>query len=156
MPLYNNLQNWNGLAIEVHPTETWRQKISFWPYFVGQFVRLELVVKKPADASQDSFQFHMVEKMPGVEKPRIVAPRMDPERSTQQEAVFIVQDGSRITGKGEVKYWVSNRGYNVDSEPVFTAEAISLDSWVIPIILMVLGPLVGFLSGLVLGLILGG
>jgi hypothetical protein len=114
------------------------------------------VVKKPADEGMANFQFHMVEKMPGVEKPRIVAPKMDLERSTQEEAVFIVQDGSRITGKGEVKYWVSNRGYNVDIEPVFTAEVISLDTWVVPIMLMILGPLVGFLSGLVLGLILGG
>ena len=55
-----------------------------------------------------------------------------------------------------MKYWVSNRGYNVDNEPIFTGEAISLDPWIIPILLMILGPLIGFLGGLVLGLMIGG
>jgi hypothetical protein len=156
MPLYNNIPNWNGFEIEVHPAEAWRKKIRFWPYFVGQIIRLELVIKKSTDTGKGDIQFHVVEKMPDVEKSRIVTPRKIPERSTPQEMVFIVRGTGKITGKGEMKYWVSNRGYNVDNEPVFTAEAISLDSWIIPILLMILGPLIGFLGGLVLGLMIGG
>ncbi len=155
MPLYNNLPSWNGFTIEVHPVDTWRRRIRFWPYFVGQIIQLELVVIRSKNTEKDDLQFHLVEKMPDVEKPRIIAPKRIMERCTPQESVFIIQETSKITGKGEVKYWVSNRGYNVDSEPVFTTEAISLDSWVIPILLMILGPLIGILCGFVLGLIVG-
>jgi len=156
MPLYNITPNWNGFEIEVYPAETWRKRIRFWPYFVGQLIRLELVIKKSTDVTSNDPQFHLVEKMPDVEKPRIVTPRKIPERSTPQEAVYVVQGSSRITGKGEIRYWVSNRGYVVDSEPVFAGEAVSLDSWILPILIMILGPLIGFLSGFILGLIIGG
>jgi hypothetical protein len=156
MPLFNHIPNWNGLEIEVHPGETWRKKIRFWPYFIGQVIRFELVIRNGPDQGKAERQFHIIEKMPDVEKPKIITPRLVPERSAQQNTVFTVQGSSKITGKGEIKYWLSNRGYVVDSEPVFSAEAISLDSWVIPIILLVLGPLIGFLSGLALGLIIGG
>ena len=91
MPLYNNIPNWNGFEIETHPAEAWRKKILFWPYFVGQIIRLELVFKISADMGKGDIQFHVVEKMPDVEKPRIVTPRKIPERSNHQETVFIVQ-----------------------------------------------------------------
>jgi hypothetical protein len=156
MPLFNNIPNWNGFEIEVRPAETWRQKVRFWPYFVGQIIQLELVFKKTSGVGVDNLQFHIVEKMPDLDKPKIIAPRAIQDRLTPQEAVFSIQDSSKITGKGEIRYWVSNRGYNVDNEPVFTTEAICLDTLVIPTILVIIGPMIGFLSGLVLGLIIGG
>ena len=156
MPLYNTIPNWNGFEIEVHPAETWRKRIRFWPYFVGQMIQLELVIRKSPEAASSTPQFHLVEKMPDVEKPRIVTPRKLAETSNPQETVFLLQGNSRITGKGEVRYWISNRGYVVDSEPIFAAEAVSLDSWILPILIIILGPLLGFLSGLILGLIIGG
>jgi hypothetical protein len=156
MPLYNNIPDWNGFEIQVKPVEPWRKRIRFWPYFVGQTVLLELVVKKSPAMPKGDLQFHVVEVMPDVEKPRIVTPTSLPERSIDREMMFIVRGSSRITGKGEVKYWVSNRGYNVDNEPIFTGEALNLDSWIIPILLMVLGPLIAFLSGLFFGLMMGG
>lgn len=156
MPLYNYIPDWNGLEIYVKPAEPWRKRIRFWPYFVGQTVQLELVVKKSQAVGKGEIQFHLVEKIASMEKPRIVTLTNTPERSTNQEMTFIVQGGSKITGKGDIKYWVSNRGYNVDNEPIFSGEAISLDSWIIPILAMILGSLFFFLGGLFLGLILGG
>jgi hypothetical protein len=155
MPLYNHLLEWNGLDIEVQPAEPWRKKIRFWPYFVGQRIQLELRVKMLTANEKSDLHFHLGEQMADVDKPRMIAPTLLPDQSTSREKIFSIQNGTRITGKGEVKYWVSNRGYNVDNEPIFTAETINLDSLIIPIILMVLGPLLVFLSGLILGLLLG-
>lgn len=156
MPLYNTILNWNGFEIEVHPAESWRKRIRFWPYFVGQLIQLELVIMKFPEAASNDPQFHLVEKLPDVEKPRIVTPRKLAETSTPQKSNFLFQASSRITGKGEVRYWISNRGYVVDSEPIFAAEAVSLDPWILPILIIILGSLLGFISGFILGLIVGG
>jgi len=151
MPLYNTISNWNGLEIKVYPAESWRQKFRFWPYFVGQKVRLELVVKMTTDNEKNDMQFHIVAKMPDADKPRMIAPTVQTDSSNNRERKVSVENGSRIFGKGEIKYWVSNRGYNVDNEPIFSADAISMDSLIIPIILVIIGPVLGILCGLVLG-----
>lgn len=155
MPLYNQLPNWNGLDIQAHPAEGWRKRIRFWPYFVGQKVQLELVIRKPTPIQKEDMQFHIVEKMADEAKPKIIATSTAPDSSESQEKCILVKDASKITAKGEIKYWLSNRGYNVDHEPIFTTEAVSLDTLIIPILLMVLGPILAFLGGLILGCLLG-
>jgi hypothetical protein len=156
MPLYHHLQDWNGLDVRAFPLESWRKKFPFWPYFVGQKVRLELHVAKPSVFEKSDLQFHMVEKIAGETKPTILALNTSQEQASGNHRVFYLESGSLITGKGEIRYWLSNRGYNVDHEPVFTAEAINLDSFIVPIALMILGPLLGFLAGIVVGLVVGG
>ena len=155
MPFYNQNFEWNGLAIQVQPLETWRKRYPFWPYFVSQHIHLELRIKVPADFDRSELQFHLVEKMSDQDKPRIIPAAYKPSVSSNRELVFSIQNSGRITGKGEVKYWVSNRGYNVDHEPVFSAEIVSLDSWILPLIVMSVGPILGFLLGLVIGLLIG-
>ena len=156
MPLYNHIPDWNGLEIEVHPLETWRRRIPFWPYFVGQKVRLEVIITKKAVIDKVDLQFHVVEKMAGENKPKIVSLILKSNPTSVREKVFSFEEGSLITGRGEIRYWLSNRGYNVDHEPVFAAEAINPDSFIVPFILMVVGPILGFLGGLILGLVIGG
>lgn len=156
MPLYHHLSDWNGLDIKAYPLEPWRKRAPFWPYFVGQKVRLELVVTKAGQIEKGDLQFHVVEKKADEAKPTIIPLEPKSQADTQKQRTLLLQCGSLITGKGEIKYWLSNRGYNVDHEPIFTAEAINLDLLVLPIALMVLGPMLGFLAGLVLGLVLGG
>jgi len=151
MPFFNHNYEWNGLAIDVQPIEPWRKRYPFWPYFVGQRINLELSVSLPTETKASELQFHLVEKMPDQDKPRIIPPSLVPDRSAGGQLVFHIQNGSRITGKGEVKYWVSNRGYNVGHEPVFSTDAISLDSLIIPLIIAAVGPILGFLLGLVIG-----
>jgi hypothetical protein len=155
MPFYNHFLDWNGLEVDVQPAEPRRKKFRIWPYFVGQRIQLELRVKKVTPIEKNDLQFHFVEKMADEDKPRMVAPTFLPEQSTDHEKVFELRNGSRISGKGEVKYWLSSRGYNVDHEPIFSAEAISLDPMVIPLLVMISGPLLGFIFGLLLGLLLG-
>ena len=89
--------------------------------------------------------------MPDEDKPKMVALNVLHDQSTELKKILGNKNASRITGKGEVKYWVSNRGYNVEAEPIFSTEAISLNSLVIPIILMVLSPILGFFCGFILG-----
>ena len=156
MPLYHHLQDWNGLDVTAHPLEIWRKRFPFWPYFVGQHVRLELLITKPDGISQADLQFHVVEKMADEAKPKIIALSPGPQGKLENQVTLCLQGSSLITGEGEIKYWLSNRGYNVDHEPIFTAKAINLDSLVIPIALTVLGPMLGFLAGLVIGFVLGG
>lgn len=156
MPLYHHLPDWNGLDVKAHPLEPWRKRFPFWPYFVGQKVRLELVVTKADQIEKGDLQFHLVEKKADDAKPTIIPLDLKPQPDSHNQKTLLLQGGSLITGKGEIKYWLSNRGYNVDHEPIFTAEAINLDLLVLPIALMLLGPLLGFLAGLVLGLVLGG
>lgn len=155
MPFYNHFLDWNGLEVDVQPIEPRRKRFRIWPYFVGQRIQLELRVKKATPFEKNDLQFHFVEKMADEDKPRMVAPKFLPEQSTSHEKVFELRNGSRITGKGEVKYWLSSRGYNVDHEPIFSTEVINLDSLVIPLLVMVGGPLLGFIFGLLLGLLLG-
>jgi len=154
MPFYNHMQEWNGLEIVVSPVESWRKRICFLPYFVGQKIQLELRITKNTTSEDANLQFHLVEKMADVEKPRMIAPILSPDQSTNSEKLYTVQDVSRITGKGEIKYWLSTRGYNVEGEPIFSTEAITLDTLVIPITLMSIGPLIGFLCGLLVSLFL--
>lgn len=156
MPLYNHIPDWNGLEIEINPLETWRKRIPFWPYFVGQKIRLEVVITKATTIEEDDLQFHVVEKMADEAKPRIVTLAHQPDSAYDRGRVLVLENGSMITGKGDVRYWLSNRGYNVDHEPVFSTEAISLDMFIIPFILIVIGPFLGFLCGLILGLMIGG
>ena len=155
MPFYNHFLDWNGLEVDVQPAGSRRKRVCIWPYFVGQRIQLELRLKKATPFEKNDLQFHFVEKMADVDKPRLVAPTFLPEQSTDHEKVFELRNGSRITGKGEVKYWLSSRGYNVDHEPVFSTEAVSLDSLVIPLLVIISGPLFGFVFGLLLGLLLG-
>ena len=155
MPLYNHILNWNGLDVQIYPSETWRKRIPFWPYFVGQRIRLEVHVTKTEIFEQGDLQFHAVEKLAGEAKPRIVPLSLESGPASDQKMVFSLENAGIITGGGEVKYWLSNRGYNVDHQPIFTADVINPDTFVIPFIFMVLGPLLGFLSGLVLGLVVG-
>ena len=155
MPLYNNISNWNGLEIQVNPLEQWRKKIPFWPYFIGQKIQLEIVISKPGTFEKVDLQFHAVEKMASESKPRIISLIPKPDLSSDQIRVFSLENGSMITGGGTIQYWLSNRGYNVDSDPIFTTEAINLDSFVIPFLLLLIGPFLCFLGGLVLGLLMG-
>jgi hypothetical protein len=156
MPLYHHLPDWNGLDIKALPLESWRKRFPFWPYFVGQKVRLELVVTKAGQIEKGDLQFHGVEKMENEAKPTIISLSLKSQVDSQNQRTLELQSSSLITSKGEIKYWLSNRGYNVEHEPIFTTEAINLDLLVLPIALMVLVPLLGFLAGLVLGLVLGG
>lgn len=156
MPLYHHLPDWNGLDVKAYPLEPWRKRIPFWPYFVGQKVCLEMVVTKSSQIEKVDLQFHVVEKMSDEAKPKIIPLDIKSQVGSQTQRILLLESSSLITGKGEIKYWLSNRGYNVDHEPIFTAEAINLDLLVLPIALMVLGPLLAFLAGLVLGLALGG
>ncbi len=156
MPLFHSLLNWNGLDIKAHPLEPWRKRFPFWPYFVGQKVHLELVITKSSQIETADLQFHIVEKMADESKPKIIPLTIQSQVASEYERTLLLENSSLITGRGEIKYWLSNRGYNVDHEPIFTADAISLDPLVLPIAMMVLGPLLGFLAGLVLGLVLGG
>lgn len=156
MPLYHHLPDWNGLNVKALPLEPWRKRLPFWPYFVGQKVRLELVITKTGQIEKGDLQFHVVEKKADEAKPTIIPLDLKPQEDSQNQKTLLLQNSSLITGKGEIKYWLSNRGYNVDQEPIFTAEAINLDLLVLPIALMVLGPLLGLLAGLFLGLVLGG
>jgi len=156
MPQFNNLSNWKGLDIEVQPTQSWRKIIRFWPYFVGQNVHLDLIVRRLAGTSKEDINFHLVEKMPDDAKPRIIKPSTIPNESLNAAIMLRVPKPSCITGKGEVKYWVSNQGYQVSGDPIFTAEAINLDSFIIQILLMTVGPIACLLAGLVLGVLLGG
>jgi hypothetical protein len=154
MPFYNHKFDWNGLNIQTHPLEAWRKRYNFWPYFVGQQVKLELRVQFPEGTDPNNVQFHLVEKMSEQAKPSIIPVTVQTTSSTNNVLVYIIQNSSRITGKGEVKYWLSNRGYNVDSEPIFSAEAVNPDTWILPLITILIGPLIGFLFGLVVGLLL--
>jgi hypothetical protein len=156
MPFYNHIPSWNGLEIEVSPKNPWRKKFPFWPYFVGQKVELELRVKNRIGDDPGNRKFHLVEKKTDEEKPRMVSLIPSPDQSIHPEKTFILEDSCRITGKGEIKIWLSNRGYNVDHEPIFVAEAISLDSLILPALLMFVGPLLGLVVGLLLGLLIGG
>jgi hypothetical protein len=156
MPLYHHLPDWNGLDIKALPLESWRKRFPFWPYFVGQKVRLELIVTKAGQIEKGDLQFHGVEKMGNEAKPTIISLSLKSQVDSQNQRTLELQSSSLITSKGEIKYWLSNRGYNVEHEPIFTTEAINLDQLVLPIALMVLVPLLGFLAGLVLGLVLGG
>lgn len=156
MPLYHHLSNWSGLQIKVRPLENWRKKVPFWPYFVGQKTRLELVITKPTAIEKTDLQFHIVEKMGEEAKPKIIELILSPQITSEGERTLYLDSGSLITGKGELKYWLSNRGYNVDHDPIFTAEVINLDTFIIPIALMLLGPLLGFLAGLIFGLLISG
>jgi hypothetical protein len=156
MPQFNKLSNWKELEIEVHPAESWRKILRFWPYFVGEKVQLELIVRKFAGISKEDLNFHLVEKLPDDSKPRIIKPTIIQNPSSNTAITLSIPNVSRITGKGEMKYWVSNQGYQVSGEPIFTAEAINLDSFIIQIILMTVGPIACLLAGLVLGLLLGG
>lgn len=156
MPFYNHIDNWNGLEIEAFPSEPWRKRLSFWPFFVGQRVSLAIKVTKNTDFEKNDFNFHFVEKMSDEEKPKMIAPVLLPEESSNKEKVFHLQNGSRITAKGEIRYWVSNRGYNVDHEPIFAAEAVCLDALIIPSLFALIAPLLGFILGLIIGLMIGG
>lgn len=155
MPFYNHLENWSGLEIEAVPSSPWRKRFPFWPFFVGQMIQFELRVTKEGNFEKDDLKFHLVEKMTGEEKPKIVTLTQIRDSSTTKRIVFCLQNGSKVTSKGDVRYWLSNRGYIVENEPIFTAEAISLDSLIIPALFALLGPLFGFIVGLILGLILG-
>jgi hypothetical protein len=155
MPQYLPKSNWNGLDIAVTPVEKWRQRLRFWPYFVGQQVILELTITKNPEFDNGDLKFYVVEKMPDADKPLIIPPAILLKEGFGDEVTLTVQDSSRISGKGEVKYWVSNHGYNLDSGPIFTAEVLNLDSVIIQILLMTVGPLLGFFAGLVLGLLSG-
>jgi hypothetical protein len=156
MPFYNHISNWNGLEIKVSPKNRWRKRFPFWPYFVGQQVELELHVRRKTPGIKDDGKFHLVEKMADEDKPRMVSLISLTGQVANQEKVFILQDSNRITGIGEIKIWLSNRGYNVDHEPIFVAEAISLDPLILPALLMLVGPLLGLIVGLLLGLLFGG
>ncbi len=155
MPQYLPKSNWNGLSIEVIPVEKWRQRFKFWPYFVGQKVLLELTITKNHDYDNGDMKFYVVEKMPDAEKPLIIPPAILPKESSGDALTLTLQESSRISGKGEVKYWVSNHGYNLDSGPIFTAEVLNLDSVIIQILMTTVGPVLGFLAGLILGLVFG-
>jgi hypothetical protein len=112
------------------------------------------VVSKGDSFEISDLSFHLVERMPKGEKPRMVALQPLKEETLVHEKVFFLQNGSRISSSGEIRYWVSNRGYNVDSEPIFTAEVLSLDSMVIPLIVAFVIPLFCFLLGLILGIMI--
>lgn len=154
MPFYNHNLDWNGLTFQAQPLEVWRKKCNYWPYFVGQQVKLELRVHFPEGTDPTNAQFHLVEKMSEQAKPGIIPVVIETTSSTNNEFVYRVQNSSRITGKGEIKYWISNRGYNVDSEPIFSAEAVNPDTWILPLITILIGPMIGFLLGLVIGLLM--
>lgn len=156
MPFYNHLENWNGLEIQASPISSWRKRFPFWPYFVGEKIQFELKISKKEGFEENDLKFHLVEKMSEEEKPLIVNPRMLPKESSGKVMVYKLENPPRAISKGEVRFWLSNRGYIVDSEPIFAAEIIYLDSLVIPSLLILVGPFLGFLFGLVLGLLVGG
>ena len=153
MPQFNNNPNWHGLEIEVHPLERWRQRFRFWPYFVGQKIQLELKIRNSSGGKLNDVKFYVVERMAGADKPKILTPNVSTAESFSKESVFQVKNSSRVTAKGEVKYWVSNQGYNVDSDPIFTAEVINLDSVIIQLLMTTIGPILGFIAGLLIGLL---
>jgi len=156
MPFYNHLENWNGLEIQASPISSWRKRFPFWPYFVGEKIQIELKASKKEGYEANDLKFHLVEKLSNEEKPRIVMPRLLSKESNGKVKVFNLENPPRAISKGEVRFFLSNRGYIVDSEPIFAAEIIYLDSLVIPSLLILVGPILGFLFGLVLGLLLGG
>ena len=156
MPFYNHLKNWNGLEVEASPSNPWRKRFPFWPFFVGQRIQFDLKITKEVPFEKNDLSFHLVERMSKEEKPRMVAPHPLPEETSNTEKVFRMQNSSRITSTGEVRYWISNRGYNVDHEPIFAAEAVSLDSLIIPSLLALIIPLISFILGLVIGILLAG
>ena len=153
MPFYNHNYEWNSLVFDIQPMESWRKRYPLWPYFVGQRINLELSISTPKGIEDRDLQFHLVEKKPDEDKSRIIPLNLVTDRPTGQSLMLQVQNGSRITGKGEIRYWVSNQGYNVGPVPVFSADIISLDSLIIPMIIAVIGPALGFLLGLVIGIL---
>jgi len=155
MPQFNHLHDWHGLDIQVFPAERWRQKLRFWPYFVGQKARLLLKIRKPTGIEAADTHFYIVEKMPDAPKPRIVTPLIPQQSPLQTEMDVAVDDVSRITGKGELRYWLSTHGYTAEGEPIFTAEAINLDVMILPLMVMLLGPMLGCIVGYLLGLMAG-
>lgn len=156
MPFYNHLKNWRGLEIQASPISPWRKRFPFWPYLVGEEIQFEIRVAKKAAFEPNELNFHLVERISEEEKPRIVTLQLVPEASTKDVKVFHLQQGTRVIAKGEYRFWLSDRGYIVDDEPLFAAEAVYLDSLVIPSLIVLVGPIFGFLLGLVLGLLLGG
>ena len=156
MPFYNHLKNWHGLEIQAAPINPWRKRFSFWPYFVGQEILFEIRVSKNSPVDPNDLNFHLVARLSEEEKPRIITPRLVSAVSTRDVKVFHLQKGIRVIAKGEYRFWLSDRGYIIDDEPLFAAEAVYLDSLVIPSLLVLVGPIFGFLLGLVLGLLLGG
>jgi hypothetical protein len=156
MPFYNCLNDWNGLRIKASPLNPWRKRFPFWPFFVGQRVQIKLTIKKMETFKGNDLSFHLVEKLSDDGKPRMVSLQPVPEETTRAGKVFCMDAGSRITSSGEIGYWVSNRGYNVDNEPIFTTEAISFDSLVIPLIVAFVIPLFCLLLGLILGMMIAG
>jgi hypothetical protein len=156
MPFYNHLQNWNGLEIKALPINPWRKRFPFWPFFIGQRVELALKVTKQNSLGKNDLNFHLVEKMADEEKPKMIALVPQPTSSSDREKVFHLQNGSRITSQGEIRYWLSNRGYNVDNEPIFTAEAVCMDDLILPLLVAIIGPLLGFILGLIIGLLAAG
>jgi hypothetical protein len=156
MPLYNHLKNWNGLDIEAVPAGSWRRRFPFWPFFVGQRVQFLIRVAKKRGVEKDDLSFHFVEKMAEEEKPRMIALALLEKDSSDNEKVFFLQNGSKITSSGEIRYWLSSRGYNVEGEPVFAAEAVCLDSLIVPSLFALIGPILGLILGLIIGLLIGG
>ncbi len=156
MPFYNHLRNWNGLDIEVSPINPWRKRFPFWPYFIGQEIQFELKVIKKGAFEKDDLNFHLVERMTEEEKPRMISPTLVAEESSSNVKFFRLQNSGRVTAKGEVRFWLSNRGYVVENEPIFAAEVVYLDSLIIPSLLVLVGPFFCLLLGLILGLLIAG
>ena len=156
MPFYNYINNWNGLEIQASPISRWRKRFPFWPYFVGEKIQFELKVNKLGGYEANDIKFHLVEKMSEEEKPRILMPRLLATESNDKIKIYNLENPPRVISKGEVRFWPSNRGYIVESEPVFAADVIYMDTLVIPSLLVLVGPFLGFLIGLVLGLLVGG
>ncbi len=154
MPTYNSPIQWNNLEIEISPADPWRKRLRFWPFFVGQKIELELRIKGLAALEKPEQPFHIVAKLPDENQPRIITPILAADPVDNRVTIAHINGQRRIIGKGEIKYWISNRGYNVDNDPIFIAEAINLDSMIVQVLAMAIGPFFCFIAGLVLSLLI--
>lgn len=122
MPQYYNETYFNEVNVKTRPSNFIRRILRGWQYYVGQRVYFHIEVKK-ARKDVDLSGYTIVEKLPGMDKPRIVVALTDTSKFSKH-----ITNVGIIGVEGNVEYKICGRsGYFPEGGYIFTSNVINRD-----------------------------
>jgi len=139
LPQYYNQEKYLDVGrIRISPVPWWR-KIwlikYYFPYFVGDRVRLRLQIENP-------LSLQTIYELFGGSQHSAYALKADQ-----------IITGSIINAEGDVEYRLSTRGYSKEGIPIFTTRAINKDRWGLAFVGLLLGAILTFICSILMALL---